>query len=66
VQEGASSVTVFPLFMAQGGHLKHDLPRLIAAIRETHPHVPVALESALGDVPEIIDALAGWIVQRAE
>ena len=66
VQEGASSVTVFPLFMAQGGHLKQDLPRLIAAIRASHPHVPVALESALGDVPEIIEALAGWIVQRAE
>jgi sirohydrochlorin cobaltochelatase len=66
VEEGASSVTVFPLFMAQGGHLKHDLPLLVDAIRASHPHVPVSLESALGDVPEVVDALAGWILRRAE
>ena len=28
-EEGASSITVFPLFMAQGGHLKDDLPRMV-------------------------------------
>ena len=30
---GASCVTVFPLFMAQGGHLKQDLPRILDDIR---------------------------------
>src|SRR6185295_15983063 len=50
VAEGASAITVFPLFMAQGGHLKHDLPRIVSSIRESHPHVPIALESAVGDV----------------
>jgi sirohydrochlorin cobaltochelatase len=64
VAEGAAAITVFPLFMAQGGHLKHDLPRIVAAIRESHPHVPIALESALGDVPELRDAIAGWVVER--
>ena len=29
---GASAITVFPLFMAQGGHLKRDIPRLLDAI----------------------------------
>jgi sirohydrochlorin cobaltochelatase len=37
VSEGASAVTVFPLFMAQGGHLKQDLPRILDAIRASHP-----------------------------
>ena len=50
-QEGAAAITVFPLFMAQGGHLKHDLPRILDAIRAGYPHVPIALESAIGDVP---------------
>ena len=66
VQEGASAITVFPLFMAQGGHLKQDLPRILEAIRASHPHVPISLESAIGDVPVIIEAIAGWILERSE
>ena len=66
VQEGASSITVFPLFMAQGGHLRQDLPRILEAIRASHPHVPLALEAALGDVPEITQAIARWVVERSE
>ena len=64
--EGASAITVFPLFMAQGGHLKQDLPRILEAIRESHPHIPISLESAIGDVPEIVDAIARWILERSE
>lgn len=66
VEEGAPAITVFPLFVAQGGHLKHDIPRILDAIRASHPHVPIALESALGDVPEIIAAIAEWVVDRSE
>ncbi len=65
-EEGASSVTVFPLFMAQGGHLKSDIPRILEALRASHPNLPIALESAIGDVPELLDAIAGWILARAD
>ena len=65
VAAGVPSVRVFPLFMAQGGHLKHDLPRILEAVRARHPRVPVALESAIGDEPVILEAIAGWIVARA-
>ena|SRR5207244_1345946 len=66
VEQGASAITVFPLFMAQGGHLKQDLPRILDAIRQSRPHIPMALESAVGEVPEILDAIAAWIMQRAQ
>ena len=66
VADGASCVTVFPLFMAQGGHLKQDLPRMLEPIRAKHAHIPIALEAAIGEVPELLDAIAGWILQRAE
>jgi sirohydrochlorin cobaltochelatase len=66
IDEGASAITVFPLFMAQGGHLKQDLPRIVGAIRGSHPHVPICLETAVGDVPEVLDAIAAWILARAE
>ena len=63
--QGASAITVFPLFMAQGGHLRQDLPRILDAIRAGRPHLPIALESAIGEVPEILDAIAAWILARA-
>ena len=66
VAQGASCITVFPLFMAPGGHLKHDLPRLLEPIRAKHAHVPVSLETAIGEAPELLDAIAGWILQRSE
>ena len=64
--EGASCITVFPLFMAQGGHLKQDLPRMLEPVRARHPHIPISLEPAIGDVPELIAAIADWILDRAE
>src|SRR5690349_4507282 len=64
IAEGAAAIAVFPLFMAQGAHLRNDLPRIVAAIRESHAHVPIALESAAGEAPEILDALCAWVVDR--
>lgn len=64
VEQGASAVTVFPLFMAQGGHLKQDLPRILEGIRATYPRVPISLESAIGEVPEVLDAITAWILGR--
>ena len=66
VTDGALAITVFPLFMAQGGHLKQDIPRILDAIRATHPRIPIALESAIGEVPEVLDAIAAWILERAD
>ena len=65
-EQGASAITVFPLFMAQGGHLKQDIPRILESIRAAHPHVPICLEHAVGDVPEILDAIAAWVLSRAD
>ena len=66
IAQGAPAVTVFPLFLAQGGHLKQDLPRLLDAIRASHPHVPIALETSLGEAAEVMQAVSAWIVARSE
>jgi sirohydrochlorin cobaltochelatase len=63
--KGASAITVFPLFMAQGGHLKQDLPRILDDIRTRKPGLSISLETAIGEVPELLDAIAGWILKRA-
>jgi sirohydrochlorin cobaltochelatase len=66
VAQGALCISVFPLFMAQGGHLKQDLPRILDAIRESYPKIPIVLESAIGEVPEILEAISGWILVRVK
>jgi sirohydrochlorin cobaltochelatase len=66
VSQGVPCISVFPLFMAQGGHLKNDLPRILDAFRATYPKVPIVMESAIGDVPEVLDAITGWILGRAD
>ena len=65
-EQGAAAITVFPLFMAQGGHLRDDLPRILGDIRVSRPHVPIALETAVGDVPEILEAIANWILSKVD
>ncbi|MGE5096639.1 MAG: sirohydrochlorin chelatase [Betaproteobacteria bacterium] len=65
IAEGAMCVTVFPLFMAEGGHVRRDIPKILDDLRARHPRIPIVLESAIGEVPEILEAIAGWILTRA-
>ena len=59
---GHTSITIAPLFMAQGGHLKNDLPKILDAIRAEHRGTEITLLPAIGDVDAILDAIAGWLV----
>ena len=57
-QDGASSAVVVPMFIAQGGHLKRDVPLLLAALREQYPQMTLALAPAIGESPGVIAAMA--------
>ena len=59
---GHRRITVAPLFMAQGGHLKHDLPRIIDALRTDHPGTEIKLLPPVGDVDAILNAISDWLV----
>ena len=58
--EGIGQITVVPLFLAQGGHLKEDLPRLLDAIRGHHPALRIDVTSAIGDSEDLTNAIADW------
>jgi len=60
---GAKRAVLVPLFMAQGGHLKQDLPLLVGKIREQHPQLELQLMPAIGDVPEILQAITDWVLR---
>ena len=57
---GSSSVQVdvLPFFIAQGGHLREDLPVMLAAVQEQHAQLQIRLLPALGELPSVQDAMA--------
>lgn len=59
--EGKSRITVAPLFMAQGAHLKRDLKRLLDQARARDPGVELVLLPAAGEAAPVLDAITQWV-----
>ena len=59
-------MVVVPLFLAQGKHLKRELPEIVAKIRKRHPNTDFRVTPALGEVPEIVAAIAEWVERAAK
>lgn len=58
-------ITIAPLFMARGAHLKRDLAAMIDELRLAHKGVGLSLLPAAGEVDEVLDAIGGWLVKHA-
>ena len=58
VAKGAGSIRVVPVFLGAGGHVKHDIPKLVAA---ANPAVPVVIDAPIGEQDRLIDAIAEGI-----
>jgi sirohydrochlorin cobaltochelatase len=63
-RRGATQITVVPLFLAQGGHLKQDLPRILEQVRATHRQLAVRMTLAIGDSQQLTDAIADWALAQ--
>ena len=55
---GVASVRVVPLFFGLGGHLRQDLPRLVAGAREK---LDVVIDAPIGEQASVIRAIAAAI-----
>lgn len=62
--DGITHITLVPLFLAQGGHLKEDLPRLLDDIRRSHPGVTIDVTQAIGDSEVLTGAIADWALAQ--
>lgn len=56
--EGIRRIVILPMFIAQGGHLKREVPELVAALRATHPNVEFELAGPVGENEAVIQAMA--------
>jgi sirohydrochlorin cobaltochelatase len=61
IARGATEVSIVPVFIANGGHLREDLPRRVEALKALHPGVPVRIAPPIGEVDTILSAITGWI-----
>jgi len=56
--QGCRCVDVVPVFLGTGGHVRRDLPQLIAQLAERFPLVRWRLQRALGERDSVIRAMA--------
>jgi sirohydrochlorin cobaltochelatase len=60
---GCGRVDVVPLFLGAGGHVRKDLPALLAELSAEHPQVEWKLQSAIGEADSVIEAMAAAATQ---
>ena len=66
VRSGCGDVSVVPLFLGSGGHVRKDLPALLDTLAATHPQVKWSLRQTIGEVDSVIDAMAHAAVQSSD
>lgn len=54
----ARQVDVLPFFIAQGGHLRQEVPAMLAQLEAQYPETSFRLLPPLGELPAVQDAMA--------
>lgn len=60
VRDGVDVITVVPIFMAAGSHVRKDLPQLAADAMDRHPGLLIRLAPPVGEAPSVIAAMAAF------
>ena len=58
VKQGCTVIDVVPLFLGTGGHVRKDIPVLLAQLQALHRGVQWRLHPAVGESTELIEAMA--------
>jgi len=60
VGAGVKQITVVPVFLAVGSHVRKDLPILLESARLKHPDLELHASAAIGAQPAIQEAIAAF------
>ena len=55
---GHERIDIVPMFLGSGGHVRNDVPRLLQELAGRHPNVQWQLHPAIGELSEVIEAMA--------
>ena len=58
VAQGVQQLTVVPMFLGIGKHVREDLPVLMDGLRQQHPGVDIVLQPAVGENPQLVALMA--------
>lgn len=62
VSEGFDRIVIVPMFIAQGGHLKNDLPLIIDELRGRFPNVGFEMPGPVGEADSVVQAMASHVL----
>ncbi len=65
VRQGCRHVTVAPLFLGGGGHVRRDVPQLMDALRLQHPGISWTLMPAIGEIDSVTQAMAAAVLEAS-
>lgn len=65
VQRGCARIVVVPAFLGVGGHVRRDVPELVARLRQHHPGVDVALAASIGEDDAVLDAITAYCLRAS-
>jgi sirohydrochlorin cobaltochelatase len=63
VREGCQRIDVLPMFLGAGGHVQRDVPLAVEALGRRHPQVRFVTHPTIGEVGEVIDAMAASVLE---
>ena len=66
VQKGLRHIAVVPMFLGVGRHAREDLPSLINTLQEQYPHITFDLRRAIGEEPQLTQAMANIALSSIE
>jgi sirohydrochlorin cobaltochelatase len=66
VAAGCGIVTVVPVFLGQGGHVRRDLPQLVEQCRAAHPGVTVRIAPTVGEDAGVLGAIVGFCLDQLQ
>ena len=58
VDQHCTNVSVVPLFLGAGGHVRKDLPALLSQLADRHTAVQWRLQPAIGEIDSVMAAMA--------
>ena len=64
IASGCRAIRIVPVFFGQGGHIRDDLPGLLADLAARHPHVDIRCALAIGEDDAVLDALAAYCLRQ--
>ena len=59
--QGVSGISIVPLFLGPGAHLRQDFPRLVSELQAQYPQIPLVPLPAMGESEALLHGIAEWI-----